>query len=154
MLENDLVGALKECGLAIPSGENEPPAYVEYDGDLYWVNVNRQKQLFFNTREKPRPLFGSVQAQRGGADAAEEPAPEQKKEPPAKTEAPAAPVPAGPDLLDKLRPLMRRSRGGWSGSVSFLFPRAQAQRGRSQRRVCGARPAPARERQWRTGGPG
>jgi hypothetical protein len=120
MLENDLVGALKECGLVIPAGENEPPAYVEYDGDLYWVNVNRQKQLFINTREKPRPMFRTVQAQRAGADAAEEPAPEQRSEPPAKTEAPSAPVAAGPDLLDKLRPLMRRSRGGWSGSVSFL----------------------------------
>jgi hypothetical protein len=122
MLEGDLVGALKECGLAIPSGENEPPAYVEYDGDLYWVNINRQKQLFINTREKPRPMFRTVQAQRVGADAAEEPVTEQKPEPPARTEAPAAPAPvsAGPELLDKLRPLMRRSRGGWSGSTSFL----------------------------------
>ncbi|HWZ95837.1 MAG TPA: hypothetical protein VNW30_11635 [Opitutaceae bacterium] len=120
MLEGDLVGALKECGLAIPSGENEPPAYVEYDGDLYWVNINRQKQLFINTREKPRPMFRTVQAQRIVADAVEEPVTEQKSEPPARTEAPAAPVSAGPELLDKLRPLMRRSRGGWSGSASFL----------------------------------
>jgi hypothetical protein len=130
MLEGDLVGALKECGLVIPSGENEPPAYVEYDGDLYWVNINRQRQLFINTREKPRPMFRTVQAQRVGADAVEEPVPEQKFEPPAKTEVrsapvqsapvPSAPVSAGPELLDKLRPLMRRSRGGWSGSISFL----------------------------------
>jgi hypothetical protein len=123
MLDGDLVGALKECGLVIPSGENEPPAYVEYDGDLYWVNINRQKQLFINTREKPRPMFRTVQAQRVGADAAEEPpVAEQKSEPPARTEAPPAPVPmsAGPELLDKLRPMMRRSRGGWSGSISFL----------------------------------
>jgi hypothetical protein len=122
MLEGDLVGALKECGLAIPSGENEPPAYVEYDGDLYWVNINRQRQLFINTREKPRPMFRTVQAQRVGADAVEEPVPEQKSEPPARTEAPSAsaPVTAGPELLDKLRPMMRRSRGGWSGSIGFL----------------------------------
>ncbi|MGA3006791.1 MAG: hypothetical protein ABSE59_02750 [Opitutaceae bacterium] len=125
MLEGDLVGALKECGLAIPSGENEPPAYVEYDGDLYWVNVNRQRQLFINTREKPRPMFRTVQAQRVGPDAIEEPAPEAKFEPPVKAEAhaapvPPAPLPSGPDLLDRLRPLMRRSRGGWSGSVGFL----------------------------------
>ena len=122
MLEGDLVGALKECGLAIPSGENEPPAYVEYDGDLYWVNINRQKQLFINTREKPRPMFRTVQAQRVGADAVEETVPEQKFEPAARTETPAAPAPVstGPELFDKLRPLMRRSRGGWSGSTSFL----------------------------------
>jgi hypothetical protein len=120
MLEGDLVGALKECGLVIPSGENEPPAYVEYDGDLYWININRQKQLFINTREKPRPMFRTVQAQRVGAETIEEPVPEQKSEPPAKPDAPPAPVAAGPELLDKLRPLMRRSRGGWSGSISFL----------------------------------
>jgi hypothetical protein len=120
MLEGDLVGALKECGLVIPSGENDPPAYVEYDGDLYWVNINRQKQLFINTREKPRPMFRTVQAQRVGADAVEEPAAEQKFDPPAKPDAPPVSVPAGPELLDKLRPLMRRSRGGWSGSASFL----------------------------------
>ncbi|HXC02159.1 MAG TPA: hypothetical protein VNU49_05865 [Opitutaceae bacterium] len=126
MLEGDLVGALKECGLVIPAGENEPPAYVEYDGDLYWININRQRQLFINTREKPRPMFRTVQAQRVGADAVEEPAVEQKSEPPARTDSPAkmdapsAPVTAGPELLDKLRPMMRRSRGGWSGSISFL----------------------------------
>ncbi|HXC01810.1 MAG TPA: hypothetical protein VNU49_04095 [Opitutaceae bacterium] len=125
MLEGDLVGALKECGLVIPSAENEPPAYVEYDSDLYWVNTNRQKQFFINTREKPRPMFRTVQAQRVGADAVEEaPVAELKFQPPAKAEAPSgsAPVavPAGPELLDKLRPLMRRSRGGWSGSTSFL----------------------------------
>jgi len=126
MLEGDLVGALKECGLVIPAGENEPPAYVEYDGDLYWININRQRQLFINTREKPRPMFRTVQAQRVGADAVEEPAPEQKSEPPArvdspaKTDVPSTPVTAGPELLDKLRPMMRRSRSGWSGSISFL----------------------------------
>jgi hypothetical protein len=31
-----------------------------------------------------------------------------------------APLPAGTELLDKLRPLMRRSRGGWSGSIGYL----------------------------------
>ncbi len=134
MLENDLAGALKECGLAIPANENEPPAYVEYDGDLYWVNLNRQKQLFINTREKPRPVFRTVQAVRVGAEAAEEPrarnqepveasVPEGRSEAPGgkpeETPAPAA-LPDGPELLAKLRPMMRRNRGGWSGSLSFL----------------------------------
>lgn len=132
MLEGDLIGALKECGLTIPANENEPPAYVEYDGDLYWVNINRQKQLFINTREKPRPVFRVVQAVRVGPEPVEEPAgrsqepgesaggppenPETKTEPAA---APA-PLPQGSELLDKLRPMMRRSRGGWSGSLGFL----------------------------------
>ncbi|HZP59370.1 MAG TPA: hypothetical protein VFB27_03525 [Opitutaceae bacterium] len=132
MLESDLIGALKECGLTIPANENEPPAYVEYDGDLYWVNVNRQKQLFINTREKPRPVFRVVQAARVGPEPTEETA-SRGAEPDstsstspaateARVEAAAAPVslPAGPELLDKLRPMMRRSRGGWSGSLNFL----------------------------------
>jgi hypothetical protein len=85
------------------------------------VNINRQRQLFINTREKPRPMFRTVQAQRVGAETVEEPVPEQRPEPPAKADAPApAPVTAGPELLDRLRPLMRRTRGGWSGSTSFL----------------------------------
>jgi len=134
MLENDLVGALKECGLAIPANENEPPAYVEYDGDLYWVNLNRQKQLFINTREKPRPVFRTVQAVLVGPEAAEEPrarnqepaeasVPEGRSEAPGgKPEEASTPVvlPEGPELLAKLRPMMRRNRGGWSGSLSFL----------------------------------
>ncbi|HTB81027.1 MAG TPA: hypothetical protein VK717_09085 [Opitutaceae bacterium] len=134
MLENDLIGALKECGMALPAGENEPPVYVEYDGDLYWVNVNRQRQLFINTREKPRPVFRTVQAARVGAEAAEEPRsrnqePAEAPVPDGRHEAPGersedAPVPAvlpeGPELLAKLRPMMRRNRGGWSGSLGFL----------------------------------
>ncbi|HTQ32277.1 MAG TPA: hypothetical protein VMI53_13780 [Opitutaceae bacterium] len=131
MLENDLLGALKECGLTIPAAESEPPAYVEYDGDLYWVNINRQKQLFINTREKPRPVFRVVQATRVGAEPAEDPAPRSPEagevpaaggaaEMPDTKPEPPAPLPQGLELLDRLRPIMRRSRGGWSGSLGFL----------------------------------
>ncbi len=134
MLENDLMGALKECGLTLPAHENDAPAYVEYDGDLYWVNINRQKQLFINTREKPRPVFRVVQTTRVGPETTEEPATRNQEpgEPTgggntpeaveARSEAAAAPesLPQGPELLAKLRPMMRRSRGGWSGSLGFL----------------------------------
>ena len=130
MLEGDLIGALKECGLTIPANENEPPIYVEYDGDLYWVNVNRQKQLFVNTREKPRPVFRIVQAARVGAEPAEEPVARgaETGEAPAKDSLPESPeaktepavLPPPSELLDKIRPMMRRSRGGWSGSLGFL----------------------------------
>ncbi|MDE3083707.1 MAG: hypothetical protein KGJ37_00620 [Verrucomicrobiota bacterium] len=132
MLENDLIQALKECGLTIPASENEPPSYVEYDGDLYWVNVNRQKQLFINTREKPRPVFRTVQAARVSADTASKTegrdlsekaeASQQSEVRSAKPEIAPEPLPAGPVLLEKIRPLMRRNRRGpgGSGSVSFL----------------------------------
>jgi len=128
----DLVEALKECGFAIPSSAKEPPAYLEFDGDLYWLNLNNRGQLWINTREKPRARFKPVQAHRveEEAPAAGEPAP--AGEPPAAAPAPAAeaapaakapvPLPEGPALLDRIRPVMRRNRrgGGLSGSVNYL----------------------------------
>ncbi|HVU25608.1 MAG TPA: hypothetical protein VHE13_15875 [Opitutus sp.] len=140
--EGDIKGALVECGLQIPADENAKPVYVEYDGDLYWVNINRRGETWINTREKPEPRFRIVQAQRVG----EEPEPAkteaggQKPEAmpaehgeaaagPAEAPEPAAgggragePLPGGPALLDRIRPKMRRNRrgGGGSGSVNFL----------------------------------
>jgi len=58
--EDDVTGALKECGFTIPEDEDAKPDYVEYDGDLYWVNVNRRGELWVNTKEKPRPVFRIV----------------------------------------------------------------------------------------------
>lgn len=55
--EADLNGALKECGFVIPENETEAPVYIEYEGDLYWVEKNNRGQFFLNTREKPRPKF-------------------------------------------------------------------------------------------------
>src|SRR3954471_140713 len=62
--EDDLKGALVECGFEIPNDEDAKPVYLEYDGDLFWVNVNRRGELWINTKEKPRPVFRSVKAQR------------------------------------------------------------------------------------------
>src|SRR3954464_8543287 len=62
--EEDLKGALVECGFEIPEDEDSKPVYVEYDGDLYWLNINRRGELWINTKEKPRPMFKSVKAQR------------------------------------------------------------------------------------------
>ncbi|MBP7141233.1 MAG: hypothetical protein KBA71_04955 [Opitutaceae bacterium] len=59
----DIVTALKECGFVIPEDEDDDPSYLEYDGDLFWVNVNRHHQLFINTKEKPRPVFRAVKGQ-------------------------------------------------------------------------------------------
>jgi len=59
----EVVTALRECDFVIPEREDDDPVYLEYDGDLYWVNVNRHHQLFINTKEKPRPVFRTVKGQ-------------------------------------------------------------------------------------------
>jgi hypothetical protein len=165
--EEDIKGALVECGMQIPADENAKPAYVEYDGDLYWVNINRRGEVWINTREKPRPVFRIVQATKVAPETIEEPKPEHvskrpdetaerpahRKPEPAekrpvateevgpKTDAPifqtaaarkqenassapskpSASLPAGPELLEKIRPLMRRNRRGPGGSGSTTF---------------------------------
>jgi hypothetical protein len=55
--EPDLHGALRECGFVMPEVETDAPVYLEYEGDLYWVEKNNRGQFFLNTREKPRPKF-------------------------------------------------------------------------------------------------
>jgi hypothetical protein len=62
--EDDLKGALAECGFVVPADEDTKPEYLEYDGDLYWLNINRRGELWINTKEKPRPVFRSVKAQK------------------------------------------------------------------------------------------
>ena len=146
--EEDVKGALVECGMQIPADENTPPVYVDYDGDLYWVNINRRGELWINTREKPRPVFRVVQGTRVAGDVAvtegdnRKPTPASAEATAGKTagdEAPAetvaerksehhkpksggAALPVGPALLEKIRPHMRRNRHepGGSGSTSFL----------------------------------
>ncbi|MBI5382569.1 MAG: hypothetical protein HZA31_11770 [Opitutae bacterium] len=187
LLETDLITALTECGFVVPEDEDDKPFYVEYDGDIYWLNINRRGELWINTREKPRPVFKVVKATPLSPEAPEsasaatdaagqpaessaegaQPAPEQRgnrredrrderrrkqeerrRGPEGGEAKPAAPaesgastpeanasgeaaasastpasteaLPAGAELLDKLRPHMRRSRGGWSGTISFL----------------------------------
>jgi hypothetical protein len=145
--EEDVKGALLECGFAIPEDEDADPVYIEYEGDLYWLNVNRRGELWLNTKEKPRKVFRTVQGQRVSPEAAPEgealPAsqggeeghqasnggnrPEREKSrerqqhQPA-DDKPAEPLPTGPAILEKIRPLMRRNRRGpgGSGSASFL----------------------------------
>lgn len=62
--ESDVKGALVECGLQIPADENAKPVYVEFEGDLFWVNINRRGEIWINMREKPQPVFRIVQGQR------------------------------------------------------------------------------------------
>ncbi len=59
--EADLNGALIECGFVIPEHETDAPVYLDYEGELYWVEKNNRGQLFLNTREKPQPKFRVVQ---------------------------------------------------------------------------------------------
>lgn len=147
--EADVTGALKECGFEIPDDENAKPAYLDYDGDLYWVNINRRGELWINTKEKPLPVFRVVPGQpveveeeskgdkkpkpaephkehKQDKKAAKEPAKEEK------TSTPTASLPEGSELLKAIRPKMRRNRdnAGGSGSTSFLsraFKRTEAE---------------------------
>jgi len=141
--EAEIRGALVECGLQIPADENAKPVYVEYDGDLFWVNINRRGETWINTREKPDPVFRIVPGkpvadEDAPADIVPPPAP--RREQPAREPRPAAPEvqrpepraeqprgeprpPAGPQtLLTKIRGMMRRNRRGhgWSGSFPYL----------------------------------
>jgi hypothetical protein len=135
--EDEVLGALKECGLEIPDDEDAKVTYVEYDGDLYWVNINRRGELWVNTKEKSRPVFRTVPGTRvepeEGQRPAETPARREEREPQREPrqrrehteEAPATPgepLPTGPELLDRIRPHMRKNRRepGGSGSMSFL----------------------------------
>jgi hypothetical protein len=131
--EGDVIGALKECGLEVPEDEDTKPTYVDYDGDLYWVNINRRGELWVNTKEKSRPVFRTVQATRVEGEegaAAVEPAGQReersprprKNEPEPASGGPPAALPEGAALLGRIRPLMRKNRRepGGSGSMSFL----------------------------------
>lgn len=62
--DEDVKGALVECGFVLPVDEDSKAEHVEFDGDLYWLNINRRGELWINTKEKPRPLFRSVKATR------------------------------------------------------------------------------------------
>jgi hypothetical protein len=138
--ESDLKTALVECGFQIPADENAKPVYVEYEGELYWVNINRRGEIWVNLRDKPQPVFRVVQGKRventeepAKTDAA--PASESADAGSARDEAagesgsggqqrPSQEEPSrGPKtFLDKVRGQMRRNRRGhgWSGSFPFL----------------------------------
>ena len=151
LTEEEVVGALKECGLGVPEHEDSDPVYVEYDGDLFWVNINRRGELWINTKEKARPVFRVAQGKPVTAEEAGEAAGGRREPRPPREESgqqaegaapeggrsgrqgrdrdqrpsplePGQPLPTGSELLEKLGPLMRRSRrgSGVSGSVSFL----------------------------------
>jgi hypothetical protein len=148
--ESDLKTALVECGLQIPADENAKPVYAEYEGELYWVNINRRGEIWINLRDKPQPVFRVVQAKRvEGQDepaaapaAASEnvggsPSPdgsgsgdfagqqafvprEQRQQNQPRPE--AQPESRGPKtFLDKVRGQMRRNRRGHGWSGSFQY---------------------------------
>jgi hypothetical protein len=137
--EEDIKGALAECGFVLPADEDSKPEYVEYDGDLYWLNINRRGELWINTKEKPRQVFRTVKGTRIEPPA-DEPKPETENRKPEssdsnaeaaspdpsgirspQSENPAEPLPAGAELLERIRPHMRRNRRGPGGSGSMTF---------------------------------
>lgn len=125
--ESDLKAALVECGFQIPADENAKPVYVEYEGELYWVNINRRGEIWINLRDKPQPVFRVAQGRRvenieeapaAGPAGGQPVAPEA----PSAEQAGSAPPAAPKSFLDKVRGQMRRNRRGqgWSGSFQFL----------------------------------
>jgi len=144
--ESDLKTALVECGLQIPADENAKPVYAEYEGELYWVNINRRGEIWINLRDKPQPVFRVVQAKR--VESADEPAAPEGAVANGSPDAPASEpthfVPReqrqqnqqnqrpegqpgqqeqrGPKtFLDKIRGMMRRNRRGHGMSGSFQY---------------------------------
>ena len=77
--EEDMKGALEECGFVMPTDEDSKVEYLEYDGDLYWLNINRRGELWINTKEKPRPVFRPVKAQRVIVEEAPKPPQREQK---------------------------------------------------------------------------
>ena len=139
--ESDIKTALVECGLQIPADENAKPVYVEYDGDLYWVNINRRGEIWINTREKPQPVFRvvagkrltdeEVPAEMAAAEPRDEPRRDDRRDDrprqpqqsqPREAQPPREENNAPKTFLDKLRGMMRRNRHGhgWSGSFPYL----------------------------------
>ncbi|GAB5560995.1 MAG: hypothetical protein SynsKO_26420 [Synoicihabitans sp.] len=138
---DDVIGALVECGFTVPENDESLPDYFEFEGDLFWLNCNNRGQLFLNVREKPRAKFKSTKMKKVDADdpsiedvrseheselaekkkKAEEKAARKAAEE-AEAAKPADPLPEGLDVLNVLKPKMRRNRRGpgFSGSVSFL----------------------------------
>jgi len=133
--EDDVKGALVECGFVMPADEDSPVEHLEYDGDLYWLNINRRGELWINTKEKPRQIFKAVKGTRIEPPPAEvAPAPVEGAAPaeagerkPAENTAgdsprPAPqPLPEGTALIEKIRPHLRRNRRGPGGSGSLGF---------------------------------
>jgi hypothetical protein len=140
--ESDLKTAIVECGMQIPADENAKPVYVEYEGELYWVNINRRGEIWINLRDKPQPVFRIVQGKRlEGEEAAaaevanETPAareerqsrPQQQPSQPREERQPReqeneAQAAAPKTFLGKIRGMMRRNRHGhgYSGSFQYL----------------------------------
>ncbi len=144
----DVLGALKECGLTVPENEDALPDYFEFEGDLYWLNANNRGQVFINVREKPRPRFKPTPMRKLDADdpateelrAEHEAEQDKKRTAQAEREAreaeraarkaaaeaeankPPEPLPDGAAVLKLVKPKMRRNRRGpgLSGSLSFL----------------------------------
>ena len=116
MTEAEVLGALEECGLTVPTNEDSEPAYVEFDGDLFWVNMNRRGELWINTKEKPRAAFRVVKATPVSAEDAgiEAPAPGEASEPHAAapgSDEPGAAAPRSSERRDDRRDDRRGGRG-------------------------------------------
>jgi hypothetical protein len=122
--EDDIKGALTECGFALPEDEDSKPVYLEYDGDLFWLNINRRGELWLNTKEKPRPVFRAVQGQRVTVD---EPA--EAAAPASGDQQPAKPVFEPKARREQQQPQPRRERDQEPAAEGATGGNAQPQPG-------------------------
>ena len=118
--EEDLIGALAEAGLELEDDEQDSKPR-EHGNDMFWLNENSRGEVWINSMPKSRyrpPKPKKTEQEAKSADGGKPADPAKGKEPPP----PPEPLPDGTALLEKLRPLMRRNRGGngLSGSLPFL----------------------------------
>jgi len=124
--EEDLIGALAEVGLELGDDETDSKP-LEHGSEMLWLNSNSRGEVWINSVPKsryrpPQPRKAKDEAKPAESGQTES---EQPAEGGASQEAaPRQPVPLleGTALLARLRPMMRRNRGGrgLSGSLPFL----------------------------------
>lgn len=118
--EEDLIGALEEAGLELEDDATDSEPHL-HDTEMFWLNSNSRGEIWINSMPKsryrpPQPMKKQPEPRPGESEkGADQWANQQQAKP-------AGPLPEGEDLLEKIRPMMRRNRGnrGLSGSLPFL----------------------------------
>lgn len=119
--EEDLIGALAEAGLELGDDETDSEP-LEHGGEMLWLNSNSRGEVWINSVPKSRYRRPQPKKQADDARPAEAGQPAANGGEKEKAAQPPAPLPEGTALLERLRPMMRRNRGGrgLSGSLPFL----------------------------------
>jgi hypothetical protein len=119
--EEDLIGALAEAGLELGDDETDSKP-LEHGSEMFWLNSNSRGEVWINSMPKSRYRAPQPRKQRDESSTAETEQQPAKDTGVRAVPAPDEPLPEGNALLARLRPMMRRNRGGrgLSGSLTFL----------------------------------